>query len=208
MDKKRETSMMIAKYLRRATMPALAGLLAFVASIPPALAAGGQTVHVSSFERGFRGWTPDHFIACEQEEVPCGFNWSITRSTDRALHGAFSLKATLDGTNDDGSIWVERRFLGPPGSLATIHLSFWLWSPTQADINTWPVLAFLGGRNPQIEEDFAIIGQTEQARGWTRYSYQKTVKVGDSGVVWAAFGLGATSEFERTYYLDLVRVFR
>jgi hypothetical protein len=186
-------------------MSLLASLLVLVASATPALARDTST-HLYSFERTFSGWTRDHFIACEQEDPPCQFDWRVTRSMDRAKHGDFSLKARLDGTNDDGTIWLEKRFTGRPGSLTAVQISFWLWSPVQADINTWPVVAFAGAANPETEDDFAIIGQTDQARGWTRYSYLSNVRVGASGDVWVAFGFGATWESERTHYMDLVRV--
>jgi hypothetical protein len=166
----------------------------------------GSRTRVSSFERSFNGWRPDHFILCEHEDPPCTFNWSITRSTDQAKHGSFSLKGFLDGTNDDGTIWVERPFFFLPGSEVTVDLSFWLWSSQQSDFNNWPVVAFAGSKNPEIEDDFTVVGQTDVAPGWTQYAHKATVKAGPSGLVWVAFGFGATFETARTHYLDLAEV--
>lgn len=157
-----------------------------------------------SFENGLQGWTRDHFIDCEQDPTPCTFNWRINRSTQQAKSGTTSLKAFLDGTNDDGTIWMERQFQvnGP----ATVEVTFWLWSESQSDFNTWPVVAFIGKRNPETEIDFTIVGQTDRKAGWARYSLTRTINGGASGKVWVAFGFGATWESERTYFLDSVQV--
>lgn len=158
-------------------------------------------VSTFSFENGLQGWTRDHFIDCEQDPAPCTFNWRISRSTQQAKSGTTSLKAFLDGTNDDGTIWLERRF--DVKGRSTVELSFWLWSESQSDFNTWPVVAYIGKRNPETESDFTIVGQTDAQAGWTRYTLTETVK---GGKVWVAFGFGATWESERTYFLDTVRV--
>jgi hypothetical protein len=180
---------------------ALSSLLWSVLS--PAQALGAARVALSSFERGFEGWTPDHFIECETDDsCATPFEWSITRSQDQAFHRSVSLKAFLNGLNDDGTIWVERRFSVPPGSRVRAHLSFWLWSETQSDFNTWPVVAYVGTADPETEEDFAIVGQTDQKAGWKRYSQGSVLTAGPSGDVWVAFGIGATWESPRTHYLD------
>jgi hypothetical protein len=176
---------------------ALIAVLAVLASATPAAAAGS----FFGFERGLRGWERDHQIDCELDPQPCTFNWSIVRSTEQAKGGTTSLKATLDGTNDDGTIWMERQF--DIRGRTTVQLSFWLWSETEADINTWPVVAYIGRQIPETETDFTIVGQTDRRAGWSRYTLTRTVS-GRS--VWVAFGFGATWESERTYFLDSVRV--
>jgi hypothetical protein len=165
----------------------------------PAAAAGGA--YFFGFERGLRGWERDHQIDCEQDPEPCTFNWRIVRSTEQAKGGTTSLKATLDGTNDDGTIWLERQF--DIRGRTTVEVSFWLWSETEADINTWPVVAYIGRQNPEHETDFTIVGQTDRKAGWSRYTLTRTVSGRN---VWVAFGFGATWESERTYFLDSVRV--
>ena len=194
---------MTRKSSRRFLLALLAALS--LATAAPVAAAQDQ-VYFSSFENGFQRWTPDHQIDCEQAPDPCTFNWSITRSTEQAKHATTSLKAVLDGTNDDGTIWLERPFYAEPGAQVTVTISFWLWSETQSDFNTWPVVAFIGRRNPEKETDFRIVGQTEQQAGWTRYTLSRTLYVGGTGRVWVAFGFGATWESLRTYYLDAATV--
>ena len=194
----------MTKRSTRRLLVALLTALAVAASAPASATVLESRFY--SFENGFQGWTPDHQIDCEQDPEPCTFQWSITPSTEQAQHGTTSLKAVLNGLNDDGTIWLERRFNVEPGTEVLVELSFWLWSETQSDFNTWPVVAFIGKRNPELETDFRIVGQTDQQPGWTQYRLTRTVHVGGGGKLWVAFGFGATWESERTHYLDAARV--
>lgn len=187
---------------RLATLSVLIAACVILAT--PASAA--ETSRFFGFENNLQGWTRDHFIDCEHDPEPCTFDWRISRSTQQAKGGSTSLKAYLDGTNDDGTIWLERRFDIGANADATVELSFWLWSEGQSDFNTWPVVAFVGRRNPDTESDFKIVGQTDQKAGWKRYELTRQVSAGPSGRVWVAFGFGATWETPRTYFLDSARV--
>ena len=156
-----------------------------------------------SFEKSFGGWTPDHQIDCEPS---CTFNWSIERSTLQAHDGVVSLRGYLDGTNDDGTIWVERPFTVTPNSVISFEVNFYLWSENQSEINQWPVVAYIGLNNPERESDFNIIGNTDEVAGWRQYSYTTSLSTASAGVIWIAFGFGATWEIPRTYFLDSVSV--
>jgi hypothetical protein len=180
---------------------ALFSALIVLAQAPAAFAA-----ETFGFENSLQGWTRDHFIDCEQDPEPCDFNWRITRSTEQALDGDRSLKMFLDGTNDDGTIWLERRFDVEPNSTTEVTIRFWLWSEGESDFNTWPVVAYAGRANPETEEDFTIVGQTDRRAGWTRYKLVQQVNAGPGGRVWVAFGFGATWETPRTHYIDSVAV--
>jgi hypothetical protein len=171
-----------------------------------AQASSAFAVERFSFEGGLQGWSRDHFIDCEQDPEPCVFNWRITRSTQQAHDGNTSLKMFLDGTNDDGTIWLERRFDVKPNSTTKVRIRFWLWSEGQSDFNTWPVVAYAGRANPETEEDFTIVGQTDRRAGWSRYELVQEVTAGSSGRIWVAFGFGATWETPRTYFIDSVKV--
>ncbi|MFA6171091.1 MAG: hypothetical protein WCW77_03345 [Patescibacteria group bacterium] len=160
-----------------------------------------------SFESGFGGWVPKHQIDCETDASRCIFNWSIKRSKQKAYDGVYSLAGYLDGNHDDGTIWVERPFEVAPNSRINCEISFYLWSENDSDSNQWPVLAYAGLKNPLKEKDFSIIGRTDEVAGqWKKYSYSAQLTSDASGKVWMAFGFGATSEFQRTYFLDKVSV--
>ncbi len=160
--------------------------------------------YTESFEQSFGGWITDHYLQCEPG---CGnLVWSITRSTDRAYQGIYSLKGYLDGTHDDGTIWVERPFYLTtlPSGTRVVTLTFQFWSPVKTSVNTWPVVAFLNQYDPETELDFTIVGQTDQVAGWQQYSLTRTMYINTTQPLWAAFGFGATWEVARTYYMDYV----
>jgi hypothetical protein len=196
--------MVRSTHRRRLSLLSLLVALAVLATSPSAYAV--QTSQFFGFEKNLQGWTRDHFIDCEHEPTPCTFEWKINRSTQQAKSGTHSLKATLNGLNDDGTIWMERQFNFGANTEATVTVTFWLWSESEADINTWPVVAFIGKRNPETEDHMTIVGQTDRKAGWARYEFTRTVSTGATGNVWVAFGFGATWESERTYFMDSVRV--
>jgi hypothetical protein len=165
-----------------------------------------QQYYRESFETDFGGWQKDHYIACEELESPCIFEWSIERSAAQAYEGIYSLEGFINGRNDDGTIWMEKAFSLPTNSIVTVDLSFYLWSESQSQVNQWPVVAYIGKKNPEREDDLSIIGFTDEVAGWKRYSVRQVVTTDDVASIWIAFGFGATWEVSRTYFLDLVSV--
>ncbi len=160
--------------------------------------------YIFNYEDGMEGWEPDHQITCGDATPPCEFVWGVQRSTEQAKQGRYSLRVSLDGRNDDGTVWIERPFSVP--STVTVNLSFWLWSPSESQANRWPVLANVGIRNPRSEADFTIIGETDTAPGWVQHTYSRTFKTGEATRIWVGYGVGATWEIARVYYLDVARV--
>jgi len=160
-----------------------------------------------SFEINFGGWTADHYLRCEFDKLPCWpLEWDITRSTEQAYEGIYSLRGYLNGDHDDGTIWVERTFEASPNSNIDIEISFYLWSESYTEMNRWPVLAYVGLNNPEEEIDFNIIGETDEVAGWKKYSYSTQLKTDSKGILWIAFGFGATWETQKTYHMDLVSI--
>jgi hypothetical protein len=183
----------------------LAGVLfAGLMGVPQTLGAGPVYAYTESYEQSFGGWIPDHYLLCEPG---CGYlDWTISRSADRAFNGFYSLKGYLNGSHDDGTLWVERPFYLSqlPKKTYSVTLSFYLWSPTATTVNTWPVVAFLAQKDPETEADFTVIGQTNQVAGWKQYNYSANIVLDPAQPLWVAYGFGATWEVSRTYYLDHV----
>ncbi len=179
---------------RRLALGAVAVTAVLAGSAVPVAAAAAA----ESFETGFGAWRPD-----TDGLAP---TWSITRSTEQAQHGIYSLRVFMDGRQDDGTSWVERTFKVEPKAKVRVRLTFQLWSATQADIGTWFVVAAAGSRDPEIERDFLRIGSTEEAEGWHPYTATWTVTADDTGTFWVALGTSVVWETERHHYLDNVRV--
>jgi hypothetical protein len=47
----------------------------------------------------------------------------------------------------------------------------------------------VGTYNPEIKDDFAVIGQANEISGWKLYSHTATIDTGSSGEVWFAIGI-------------------
>jgi hypothetical protein len=189
---------------RRALVRALlvtVGLISLVATALPAGAAVSVTYR-ESFETGFGDWKPDTDGNARA--------WSIKReqaikSTVPPVDGTWQLSYYLDGTLDDGTIWIERT-IEIPARDVRVDVSFWLRSTTVSRVNTWPVVGYAGPNNPTVEQDLPIIGRTEQFAGWTLYRFQQHFAMKAASTIFVAVGISATWETPRTYPVDLVEI--
>lgn len=175
-------------------VPMIAAVL--LLAVPATPAAAGPVVE--SFETDFGGW--------QAESDGLAPAWSVTRSTDQAYHGSYSLRIYMDGRLDDGTTWVERQFFAAPNQVVAVELTFQLWSATQARIGSWAVVAIAGKSDPKQESDFDRIGLTEEAAGWKAYTKSWLVTADDTGGFWVALGTSVLWETEKHHYVDYVEV--
>jgi len=68
------------------------------------------------------------------------------------------------------------------------------------------VVGFAGTYNPEVEADFTVIGQANEASGWKRYSHTATLDTGSNGEVWVAVGISVLWETEMVYNVDNAKV--
>jgi hypothetical protein len=109
----------------------------------------------------------------------------------------------LDGTADDGTIWLETEFAAEPYSDVDVHLDFELFRYV-ADIAFMPVVA-VGVLDPEREVDFSAL-PVPSAEGWTLHSYDQRISTGPYDRVHAALGLTVGWETPGTLFLDLIRL--
>jgi hypothetical protein len=187
--------------LVRALLLTIGLTLSLVATAPPAGASSSVTYR-ESFETGFGEWKPDTDGNAR--------DWNIKRelaitSMVPPVDGFWQLSYYLDGTFDDGTIWIERTIDIPAGDVR-VDVSFWLRSMTVSTINTWPVVGYAGPADPKTEQDLPIIGHTEESAGWTKYKFQQDLTSKDQTKIFVAVGISATWETPRTYPVDLVEI--
>jgi hypothetical protein len=180
----------------RSVLIVLGVLVAAVLSGPAVPAAAA--VVTEGFETGFGDWNPD-----TDGLAPA---WSVKRSTEQAHAGSYSLQVFMDGRQDDGTTWVERKFAVAPRTTVRVTVSFWLWSERQSDLNGWSVVASAGIKDPEIERDFTTIGFTEQTAGWASFSLTRSVTADASGTIWIAVGTSVLWETQRHHFIDDVSV--
>lgn len=165
-----------------------------------------QTIK-EGFENGFGEWTIDADVPPDPNNPGHFVEWSITRSTDIASSGQYSLKFFIDGRQDDGTIWIERRVAVKKKAKIKVDISFDFYSDHESHANTRAVIcAYAGVRKPRTEEHFTVIGNANEVEGWKRYSYTANIDTGSNEEIWVALGISVIWETHMTYYIDNVEV--
>ncbi|MFL6144230.1 MAG: hypothetical protein ACJ72N_20490 [Labedaea sp.] len=173
-------------------------MLASVFVLAPAVAHAEQR-YTESFESGLGGWVP-----ASDDRLP---SWSVTRSPERPFDGTWGLRYDLNGQQDDGTVWVQRRFPVAPNLTVTVEVSFWVWSDGVA-IGGWPVVAYAGALDPKTESDFTRVGTLNRWVGWKEFRHKVQVQTGKTVAPTVTVGFGLTVDWEvvRADYFDLVTV--
>lgn len=188
---------MLIKRLSGRWAPVVVALVAALVGVAgtPASAAFTRSY---SFEYGLSGW---------QMGYAGDGAWSMSRSTDEAYAGQYSIECYLDGTQGVGTAWLARSYPAPFDTLVQVNLAFQLYSAEQSDVNQWEVLGYVGTVPPTSRADFEVIGYADTVAGWQRYRFERLQLTGQwPARVWVAFGMSSSWEYAREYYMDYVTV--
>lgn len=158
------------------------------------------------FENGFGEWIAGVDVPSDPNNPGQFVEWNITRVTDVARSGQYSLRFFIDGRQDDGTIWIERKINAREDSQIQVKVSFEFYSEQESWNTMAVVCAYAGIRNPEAEEDFAVLGPANEVAGWKNYAYTTTLSTGPSGEVWIAVGISVRWETNMTYYIDDVEI--
>jgi len=167
---------------------------------------GGSQTMKEGFENGLGEWVADADVPFNPEDPTRLVEWNITRSTDVASSGKYSLKLFIDGRQDDGTIWVERKIPVRKNARVNVSLSFNFYSGQESFNTIAAVCAYAGVRNPEYEDDFSVVGNANEVEGWKRYGLTADVDTGSSGEMWVALGISVRWETYMTYYVDDVEI--
>lgn len=162
-------------------------------------------IFYEDFENGLDRWKQRADVPEDPNHPKRQVEWHIKTSKREVQSGAYSAEFYLDGSQDDGTIWLARSFLVPTEKPVVAHLYFWLWSPDESFNQLADVVAYAGTKLPVIEDDFSDRQPANQEKGWKQYHYRITVPKHD-GTVWVALGISATYEAQLTYYIDNVKI--
>ena len=158
------------------------------------------------FEEGFGGWTGDADVPPDPNNPGSNVDWNVSRETSPAKSGQHSVKLYIDGSQDDGTVWIEKGLSAKRNSQIRVKVSFEVYSESESFNVIAAVVGFSGTSNPEVEADFAVLGQANEVSGWKRYAHTVTLKTDSSGEVWVALGISVRWETEMTYNLDDVEV--
>ena len=161
-----------------------------------------------SFEVGLEGWS---VIAAELGTPPNV--WSVETSQEYAVVGVSALKLTLENNSGQSKLIVRRPFDLDPNTDYEIDVSFQLASADADDGNPWTVLAGATAIDAVGAAGLTGIDGTENGREtgaevvWSPKGATFSVRTGpNSGRVWIAVGVGATTQSARSYWIDELRV--
>jgi hypothetical protein len=166
--------------------------------------ASSGTLYSESFETGLADWKADHHLVNETLDWP--LEWHFKINDTYSFNGTSSVEAYLNGDHEEGTIWLEHSFQTLKSIEVEIKLSFHLFTHIYSDITSWPVLGYIGLDNPETTSEFEVLNPDENVDIWWYYSLTKTITTDETGLIWVAFGYGATWDSERTYFFDLVEL--
>lgn len=157
-----------------------------------------------SFENGFGEWSPDADVPEDPNNPGQPVEWHINRVANVSRHGQYSLELFIDGRQDDGTIWIEKRIELKKRS--QVKVSFWLYNEQESFNTRAVVCAYVGAENPEVEGDFHVLGSADEVAGWKKHTYTATIDVGAGGELWVAVGISVRWETYLTYYIDDVEI--
>lgn len=164
------------------------------------------TTFSQGFEDGFGDWVKGADVPADPKHSGQTVNWTINVVANNSFAGNKSAQFTLDGSQDDGTIWLTRNLTLTPDTTRNITVTFQLWSSSESFNTIANAVAYVGTKNATQEADFQVLGAANQAAGWKSYSYTKQVETGSSGNVTVALGISAVWETQMTYYIDDITV--
>ncbi|MGQ9539001.1 MAG: hypothetical protein ACUVTE_05425 [Candidatus Bathycorpusculaceae bacterium] len=159
---------------------------------------------LENFEDGFGEWVADADVPQDPNNPGHPVEWHIHRVTGISHSGQYSLELFIDGRQDDGTIWIERRTALKKRS--QVKVSFWFYNEQESFNTRAVVCVYIGTDNPKVEGDFYVLGAADEVAEWRNYTYTATVDASASGELWVAVGISVRWETYLTYYIDDVEI--
>ena len=163
-------------------------------------------VYGESFEEGFANWEADADVPPDPNNPGHPVAWDVSRVASLANSGQYSVELYIDGRQDDGTVWIEKKISAKNNSQIQVKVSFEFYSEHESFNVIAGVCAYVGISNPEAEANFTVIGHANEVAGWKRYTHETTLHTGSSGEVWVAVGITVSWETEMTYNIDDVKV--
>jgi len=158
------------------------------------------------FEGGFGEWIADADVPLDPDNLNRTVEWNVTRTTSVAYSGQYAVKMFIDGKQDDGTIWLERRIAVSKNTRVKVTMTFWLYSEEESFNTIAAVVGYARTDNPEEESNFKVLGAANQVAGWKQYKFETAVDTGDAGELWVALGISVRWETVMTYYVDSVEI--
>ncbi len=163
-------------------------------------------VYNESFEEDFGGWIEDSEVPMDPNNPGHPVAWQISRVASLSHSGQHSLELYIDGRQDDGTIWIEKKISVKSSSQLHVRVSFEFYSEQESFNVIAGVCAYAGISNPETEADFTVVGNANEVAGWKSYTHTTTLNTVPNKEVWVGVGITVRWETEMTYNIDDVEV--
>jgi hypothetical protein len=157
-------------------------------------------------EENFGEWTTNKHVPLDPNNPGHPVQWHIRRVSNISHSGTYSVELFIDGKQDDGTIWLERKINVKENAQIRVSVSFWLYSEQESFNTIAAVVAYAGIVKPKVEDDFVVVGFANEAAGWKNYVYTADLTTDSNGEAWVAVGITVRWETYMTYYIDDVRI--
>jgi len=160
----------------------------------------GAALVNGSFESNLEGWTKGKDLPADPNNPDQKVDSEIKVTTDRASEGDTGLFGFLDGSADDGTIWVQQE--ADLSEVSTLKVDGY---SEQESFNTVLQVATYAGPVPEdglVERDFDRSNSLWDHEGWKTYEYD----VDHDGEGLIAVGLNIVWETNAAGVLDNVRL--
>jgi len=159
-----------------------------------------------NFEDDIEDWAADSHLPEDPNRPGELVDWKIELASNVSSSGDRSVLLYIDGTQDDGTIWIERKLTLEQNTQKNINISFQFWSQSESFNTLAAIVGYAGNENPKVEDDFQILGSANQAQGWKTYSLNQQLQTGNLGDIYVALGFSVQWETHLTYFIDDVKI--
>jgi hypothetical protein len=157
-------------------------------------------------EENFGKWSANAHVPPDPNNPGYPVQWHIRRASNVSRSGVYSAELFIDGSQDDGTIWLEQKISVKKNAQVHVSVSFWLYSEQESFNTIAAVVAYAGIAKPAVEDDFAVVGSANEVAGWKNYAHEANVNMVSTAEVWVAVGISVRWESTMTYYIDDVRI--
>lgn len=180
---------------------------------------GAQPVQVlERFEEDLTPWEKDADVPDDPNRPGEKVEWSIELSDEEATSGERSARLAIDGSQDDGTIWIVRGIQVSPAASYEATVQVQAWSQSESFNHITDLVLYLGAQAPTAEDDFprsengsagttpdgqaaGIREPLHQTEGWQAYGFD-WITPGDAERLYVAVGISVVWETQVHHFVD------
>lgn len=163
-----------------------------------------------SFTDGFtynmEAWQTDSDVPMDPNNPGEEVAWNITHGQDLTNPSNGLIRFYIDGSQDDGTIWIEQQVSLTPNKEYDGTLQFRFYSETESFNQIAAVVGYIGNSNPETETELSVLGAANEVEGWKTYEFNTVFSTDSEGNAWVACGISVRWETEMIYLIDDVSI--